>query len=96
MGGFRYMFLNLIIPHAVPVPYLRSIKYSWRPTDRLIGGVWGADAPPENEDSFVFLQCRDSTHVYLYTLFALFGRFGRITVDTLCLHNNTSKQRDLP
>ena len=29
-------------------------------------------------------------HVYLYTLFALFSRFGQSMVDTLCLHNNTS------
>ena len=28
--------------------------------------------------------------MYLTTLFALFGRCGQITVDTLCLHNNTS------
>ena len=31
-----------------------------------------------------------STHMYLYALFALFDEFGQISMDTLCLHNNTS------
>ena len=32
-----------------------------------------------------------STNMYLNKLLALFGQFGQSMVDTLCLHNNTSK-----
>ena len=32
-----------------------------------------------------------SANMYLYTQFALFYEFGQISMDTLCLHNNTSK-----
>ena len=33
-------------------------------------------------------------YMYLYALFALFSRFGQSMVDTKCLHNNTSKDRN--